>query len=587
MGDATPTSFALDSFVVNRVHVDPSALRLSSPQGESRLEPKVMALLIVLAKKPGELRRRAELVDELWPNGFGGDESLSRLISLLRKTFSADHGLDDIVTTVPKLGYRLDATVDFSALKPELESASSEPSRENSFQTAGSDRNSARSRLYALAAVALVAVVIGLAFFFADRSPSADAASQIGPDRSDISIAVLPIESMDEMKDRSFLADGMTRDLTASLSQVPNARVAPYSSTRLLAGSRVDGAATAKNLGVRYIITGAMAVQGEQLVLRMDLTDAVEKRQIWSKRFTEPLDNFFALQDQVVREISTSIFSEIQASEIASVRSRDEFDLSIYELIQRAEAERYSYGRESAARITSYLERAVEIDPDSYSARAALAIQLAQNVISGFSDNPARDIPLSLQYLDEMRAIAPRDPGVLMSTAMVEYYVNGDMRQGQRLLERSLEIDPNEPHAAVILGLMKCYTGQPDEGLTLIRKSEARAPRDPRYGIWAWFRAACYSVEGKIVQAKSSAAQAIDRNPNYPPFHYALASYECLLGNESAARKAVQQSRRLDMKFDQKDYERLLSTAGFPGTPGQSRDELFRIMRACLGSATG
>ncbi len=75
MGDPTPASFALESFLVDRVHVDPSALRLSSSHGKSMLEPKVMALLVVLATKPGELWSRTDLIAEIWPNGSGGDES--------------------------------------------------------------------------------------------------------------------------------------------------------------------------------------------------------------------------------------------------------------------------------------------------------------------------------------------------------------------------------------------------------------------------------------------------------------------------------------------------------------------------------
>ncbi len=512
---------------------------------------------------------------------------LSRLISLLRKNFSKHHDLDSIVITIPKLGYRLDAIVDFTSLNSKLGSVSPEMPRDNIVRGGKADIQRWRLWFYALIVVGLAAGISGLVFLLTDRSPSTGAASQIALDQSRISMAVLPIESMNAIKDRNFLADGMTRDLTAALSRVPNARVAPYSSTRLLAGTAVDGAATAKSLDVRYIITGTMTVESEQLILRIDLTDAADKRQIWSKRFVEPINNFFELQDQVVQEISTSIFSEIRASEIASVRTRDEFDLSVYELIQKAESERYGYGRESAARITSYLERALEIDPDNYSARAALAIQLANNIISGFSDDPLRDVPIALQYLDEMRAIAPRDPQVLTSAATVQYYINGDMKQAERLLEQSLLIDPNEPHGAVILGLIKCYSGQPDEGLKLISNSENRAPRDPRYGIWAWFRSACQSVQGELKLAKVSAAQAIDRNPNYPPYYYALASYECLLGNKSAARKAVQQTRRLDVAFGQRDYERLLSTARFPGTPDKSRDEVFKVMRTCLATQKG
>ncbi len=543
-----------------------------------------MALLVALSKRPKELWQRADLLEEIWPNGFGSDEGLSRLVSLLRKTLASDHGVDGIVTTISKLGYRLDATVDFYDM--ELSPQPTATSIANDIPNSGTDAATlgTRRRLYGLiAAVCLVAGMV-LVWQWQESYSRAETAAQIAIDRSRISMAVLPIESMDGIKERAFLADGMTRDLTAALSQVPNALVAPYSSTRLLAGTKFNSRSPAKDLDVRYVISGAMSVEREQLILRIELTDMTDKRQIWSKRFIRPLDRFFELQEQVVREISTSIFSEIQASEIASVRSRDVFDLSVYELIQKAESERYAYGRESAGRITAYLKHALEIDPDSYSARAQLAIQLAQNVISGFSDHPARDAPLALKYLDEVRAIAPRDPQVLTSTAMVQYYINGDMTHARGLLEQSLAIDPNEPHGAVILGLIKCYSGETDAGLKLIRNSEARAPRDPRYGIWAWFRGACLSVKGDFAGADQALSEAIVRNPNYSAFYYASSNFKCLLGQEAGARAAVKQARRLDDEFDQTDYERIITTAGYPGTPAKSRQEVFSQMRQCLAS---
>ena len=543
-----------------------------------------MALLVVLAAKPDTLRRRGDLIDDVWPDGSGGDESLSRLISLLRKAFASDHGLDTIVATVPKLGYRLDAAIsavpaapdmppNISAHKP-LESLNSGPQTQN-----GENRP---RWIYAALSLGLVVALAALGAFLIGPGGGTDSGSRSPSNNSQPSIAVLPIESIAGAADRSFLAEGMTRDLTAALSRVSNARVAPYSSARLLAGKAINGAQAAKDLNVQYIISGSLAQQGGQLVLRVDLTDTKARQQIWSKRFTEPLANFFDLQDHVVQEIATSIFSEIQASQIARLGEKDEFNLSVYELIQTAESERFTYGRAAAQRIISHLERAVEIDPDNYSASAALAIQLAQSVISGYSDDPKRDVPLALKYLVELRAKAPRDPQVLTSTAMVQYYINGDMAQAKRLLEQSLAINPNEPHGAVVLGLIECYSGQAEEGLTLIEHSEARAPRDPRYGIWAWFRGACQTTTRDYQRAASAAEEAIDRNPNYPAFYYALANFECLLGNENAARKAILQSKQVDPEFGQDDYERLISTAGYPGTPVMSRNQVFQNMRACL-----
>ncbi len=544
MNVAASTVFPLDSFAVNGVHVKPSALRLSSVQGESTLQPKVMALLIALAQKPGELWPRADLIDAVWPNGFGSDESLSRLISLLRKTLSSDHGFDDIIKTVPKLGYRLNATVGSTVDKPAMQTVqgkeASEPVTNNG--TRHSVLNDSR-----------------------------------------ISLAVLPIESLSPFKERSFLIDGMTRDITAMLSRIPNARVAPYSSARALTGNNINGKTAAEQLNVRYVISGTLTEQGDQQVLRVNLDDEKAGEQIWSKRFAEPLDKFFDLQEQVVQEIATSTLSEIEASEISQIRNKGDFNLTVYELIQKAKSERYVYGREAAMRVISYAERALGTDPDNISAQAILATQLAQNIISGYSDDPERDIPRALKTLDQIRAIAPRDPEVLTTTALVQFYINGDRPQAMRLFKESLSIDPNQPHTGVMLGLLKGLSGKPDEGISLILNAEARAPRHPRYALWPWHRAACHAVKGEFVSATDAVQEAIDRNPNYAAPYFALALYECLLGNNDAARASIRRARQIDARFTLDTYEAMLAKIGYPGSPGQSCDEQLQILRECLG----
>ena len=152
---------------------------------------------------------------------------------------------------------------------------------------------------------------------------------------------------------------------------------------------------------------------------------------------------------------------------------------------------------------------ALEIDPDNYSAQAILATQLAQNLISGYSDNPARDIPRVLQMLEQMRARSPRDPEVLTATALVRLYVQGDQMAAIRLLEESLAIDPNEPHASAVLGLQKCYLGEHAEGMRLIVDAEARAPNHPRYAIWSWFRAGCHGAKGENRLARDAAQEQV------------------------------------------------------------------------------
>ena len=86
--------------------VDFEALRISGPAGDHAIEPKVMQVLSVLVDNADEVVTRETLIDEVWGVGYGGDERLSRAISLLRKALGDKRGAHNIIQTIPKTGYK-------------------------------------------------------------------------------------------------------------------------------------------------------------------------------------------------------------------------------------------------------------------------------------------------------------------------------------------------------------------------------------------------------------------------------------------------------------------------------------------------
>ena len=101
-----PDRFMMDGFVV-----DQSALRIVTPTGEVSLEPKVMSVLTELASQAGSVVTRQYLIETVWQVSYGGDESLTRAISILRKTLGDTNGKRNLIETVPRRGYRLMADV--------------------------------------------------------------------------------------------------------------------------------------------------------------------------------------------------------------------------------------------------------------------------------------------------------------------------------------------------------------------------------------------------------------------------------------------------------------------------------------------
>lgn len=70
-----------------RIRGAPGPTRDRGPRGEVRIEPKVMAVLELLARTPREVVTRTVLLDTVWAGTVVTEEVLTRCISELRSAF--------------------------------------------------------------------------------------------------------------------------------------------------------------------------------------------------------------------------------------------------------------------------------------------------------------------------------------------------------------------------------------------------------------------------------------------------------------------------------------------------------------------
>jgi len=97
--------------LIGNAKVDFDGLFIEGSTGLHSVEPKVMALLTVLLEKAPNVVAREELINKVWGVEYGGDERLTRAISLLRKAFGDMRGQYNYIETISKRGYRLIAEV--------------------------------------------------------------------------------------------------------------------------------------------------------------------------------------------------------------------------------------------------------------------------------------------------------------------------------------------------------------------------------------------------------------------------------------------------------------------------------------------
>lgn len=94
-------------FWLNDVFVNTSERRIMVGDRLGKVEPKAMAVLVVLADNPGTVVTRSALFDAVWPGAQVSDEVLSRCIYQLRRALSDNSTEPEYIETIPKEGYRL------------------------------------------------------------------------------------------------------------------------------------------------------------------------------------------------------------------------------------------------------------------------------------------------------------------------------------------------------------------------------------------------------------------------------------------------------------------------------------------------
>src|SRR5690242_16155029 len=92
-------------FVFGQFRMDVAQRALWQNGQPVSLTPKEFDTLLVLVESSGQLVGKETIFSRVWPDTFVGDSSLTRNISVLRKTLG-----EDVIETLPKFGYRLTLT---------------------------------------------------------------------------------------------------------------------------------------------------------------------------------------------------------------------------------------------------------------------------------------------------------------------------------------------------------------------------------------------------------------------------------------------------------------------------------------------
>jgi len=405
-----------------------------------------------------------------------------------------------------------------------------------------------RRALLAGVALAVLAALTGLGRYVATRAPDRVADAAPG-------LAVLPFEHQGDSAD-AYVTDGITDEIRGRLTGVRELVVIARASSNQYAGSSRTPAEIAKELGVRYLLTGTVRVAGSgaerRVVVRPELVEVTPDGRAQSRwqapaPFQAEFRDVVAVQSEIAGRVVSAMELPTSAQDRLPATAVTVRDPVAYDLYLKAQA-RVGWGSRSDAasnlEAVPLYEAAVARDSTMVRAWAgltsALVLAYANGVPTRALEERSRVAALRTLALDPAGAIGASAHGTYLRL------VKRDKVRALDELRRAVVASPNDAAPNSIFGTALFDVGRLEEALPYFEKTRRL---DPRRATSMRIHAEVLAALGRLREARELASLAWSLSPAVraavPRVRIELAA-----GDTAAARRVAEEAMR-DLPADQ------------------------------------
>jgi TolB-like protein/DNA-binding winged helix-turn-helix (wHTH) protein/Tfp pilus assembly protein PilF len=459
--------------------VSPALNQISRNGTSARVEPKAMQVLVYLAEHAGVVGKD-QLISAVWPDVFVTEDVLPGSISALRKAFDDNARRPRVIETIHKSGYRL-----LLPVKPV--SSNGDQGKETRSPDVSWRRRVVSNRLPAALALVCLSAILTVAFTRMFSKPRYD------------SVAVLPFLNAGADPATQYLSDGIAEQVVNDLSELSNIRVMAWTTVSRFRQPQTDVRAVGRDLGVKAVLTGQLARDGERLVLKTELVDVSHGSLLWGRRYERNVSEIAGLDQQLSRDIATNMSVWLAGGANDRMLHRSSAAPAAYELYLKG---RFFWGKrtkQGLRQAIEYFQQAISVDPNYALAYAGLAD--CYNLLDDWGDTAPRDsFPKARAAADKAILLDPSLAEAHVSLAMVRASYDWDWVAAEQEFKRAIELNPNYPTAHQWYGLMLAARGRFPEAEAEVKRAQQLDPLSPIINmavaeVYTWERRDVDSIE--------------------------------------------------------------------------------------------
>jgi adenylate cyclase len=334
-------------------------------------------------------------------------------------------------------------------------------------------------------------------------------------------LAVLPFTNISPETKDEYIADGLTEELITVLSQLQDLRVISRTSVMLYKATPKSASQIGTELGVASLLEGSVRKAGNRLRITAQLIEARTDRHLWAKTFDRDLDDVFAIQSEIAKQVADAFRLKLRPAEEARLDSRPSVRTESYLAYLRGLTLLRHPSASALQEAQRQFEIAISLDPTNAGAYGGLASSTWYLGI--WHEDLSRT-----DWVEKVRVSAARalelDPnlpdGHLGMSAVL--FREQDYAGMEREFKLALAVNPSHAWAHNQYANILEFVGRAEEALTEFRLTEAA---DPLWLFNLFQLATLLLMLRRLDEAWGTIEKIGQLAPSDPEYNFTLGAY--------------------------------------------------------------
>jgi len=383
------------------------------------------------------------------------------------------------------------------------------------------------------------------------------------------SIAILPFNNMSGDPSQEYFSDALTEQIISGMCKVKDLFVIARNSTFAYKRRLVSIKQIARELGVKYILEGSVQKAGNRIRITAQLIDATTDYHMWSDTYDRDLSDIFALQDEITMKLITAMGVNLTYGEQFHFFTQGLGNLHAFDKFMRGLEYFYRFNKQDNVQARLLFSQALKSDENSALIFSMLGYTHLFDISFNWSNSPLESFIEAEKYAQKALSI---DELFDMPHSLLGFIHLVKKEYEQAILEskRAVDLNPNGADVIVHLAMVTSMIGEPEKGISLIKRALRLNPIPPSW--YYQYLGVAYRMTDQNEKAKEVLNRCISIDPEAFVPYLSLTACYINLNDLKNAQRTAKKVLELDPAFSLDYHKNIL--------PNKKQKEVDRYISA-------